>query len=599
MEKNSEYRMSNLEFRSGKIGMGALLFMFVCLGVVSSVSGEIVTLEGRGVVNNIAENNINLDDSVNIGTEIVSRCTYDTNTPDLDPSEWRGEYSLISLSITIGNYTFSHIPTSPEPAMFVIYAWDYCYYIGSDASQFDGIVVADGITPLNSEANWSRRYIRPFDMRSGWNKYDLPDDLPTSAPPLDAFGWTEFEVSYKHGDMVGNFGISGEITSLEVVDFGPGLHHIDAVDGNDNNDGSSRETAFATIGRGIDAAENGDTVLVWPGVYGEEIDFLGKAITVTSAADAAVIAGVDQWSDAVSFYQDEEANSVLKNFVIRDCYAGVFVRHGSPTISNITFVNNLYGVEASGGCEPNISNCIFWDNLEDDLLGCTASFSCIETGGNKILGNIDSDPLFVDANAGDYHLLSERGRYLPAIDMFVLDDVTSRCIDAGDPNAGYEDERTPNGGRINMGAYGGTAHASMNEGKYLDGDINKDGIVNMLDFAMFAENWLRIYTIYPEVTITSPKNGDELVIINDQTTFLVEADAADADGEVVKVQFFMDDILIGVDEDGSDGWTISWVPNSSGEHSLTAAAIDNDGAETVSEPVVISIDPGPGDPPVL
>jgi len=42
----------------------------------------------------------------------------------------------------------------------------------------------------------------------------------------------------------------------------------------------------------------------------------------------------------------------------------------------------------------------------------------------------------------------------------VIDGITSPCIDAGDPSSPVEDEPEPNGGRINMGAYGGTAEAS-------------------------------------------------------------------------------------------------------------------------------------------
>ena len=61
---------------------------------------------------------------------------------------------------------------------------------------------------------------------------------------------------------------------------------------------------------------------------------------------------------------------------------------------------------------------------------------------------------------GDYHLKSQAGRWDPIGQTWVLDEVTSPCIDAGDPTSEVGDEPLPNGGRVNMGAYGGTTEAS-------------------------------------------------------------------------------------------------------------------------------------------
>jgi prepilin-type processing-associated H-X9-DG protein len=43
---------------------------------------------------------------------------------------------------------------------------------------------------------------------------------------------------------------------------------------------------------------------------------------------------------------------------------------------------------------------------------------------------------------------------------------------------------------LNMGAYGGTAYASLSEWQ-MKGDLNCDGVVNMIDFSIFAEYWLQ------------------------------------------------------------------------------------------------------------
>ena len=134
-------------------------------------------------------------------------------------------------------------------------------------------------------------------------------------------------------------------------------------------------------------------------------------------------------------------------------------------------------------------------------------------------GNIDTDPCFAepgywvdkndpnivvepnDPNAlwieGDYHLKSQAGRWDSNSQSWVKDDVTSPAIDAGDMASPIGDEPFPNGGIINMGAYGGTNEASKSYfGQPLcetpvAGDINGDCKVNHRDFAIIAAHWLR------------------------------------------------------------------------------------------------------------
>jgi hypothetical protein len=105
---------------------------------------------------------------------------------------------------------------------------------------------------------------------------------------------------------------------------------------------------------------------------------------------------------------------------------------------------------------------------------------------------------------------------------WVPDEMTSPCIDAGDPNSDWTAELWPHGKRINMGVYGGTPQASMSlfdvgnianldydpadevdfndfrlfvnkwlkEEILIPEDLNRDGVVNFFDYAIFAGHWL-------------------------------------------------------------------------------------------------------------
>jgi cysteine-rich repeat protein len=116
-------------------------------------------------------------------------------------------------------------------------------------------------------------------------------------------------------------------------------------------------------------------------------------------------------------------------------------------------VNSLRGVDnvnASRNTFPSLNNNCFWNNSSD--------FGNVGSGTNNVI----ADPLFVNLAGNDYHLKSTGGHYSNG--SWVVDAVTSPCIDKGDPAAPFDLEPAPNGGRANIGRYGDTIQASKTPG---------------------------------------------------------------------------------------------------------------------------------------
>lgn len=113
----------------------------------------------------------------------------------------------------------------------------------------------------------------------------------------------------------------------------------------------------STIQSAIDVAYNGDTVLVSPGTYQENINFRGKNITVTSSAgpDVTIIDG-NKAGSVVTFSSGENLSAQLNGFTIRNganTYqgGGVYIDHASPTILN----NRITGNTASWGAGIHVN----------------------------------------------------------------------------------------------------------------------------------------------------------------------------------------------------------------------------------------------------
>lgn len=133
---------------------------------------------------------------------------------------------------------------------------------------------------------------------------------------------------------------------------------------------------------------------------------------------------------------------------------------GPVAVDHLTCLSARFGLHATGKGKVAVSNsiladmevCGFYGETPVDVtwtdLWNTASCGGGMTAG---VGILKVDPQFVDAGKGDVHVLCSTAS-------------CSATIDAGDPAAAYCAEPAPNGCRVDLGAYGGTAQSTAKVG---------------------------------------------------------------------------------------------------------------------------------------
>lgn len=257
--------------------------------------------------------------------------------------------------------------------------------------------------------------------------------------------------------------------------------------------------------------------------------------------------------------------------------------------SNVIALNRAGSVGGISGASLSAHN-VFWANQG-------ANFGGGATAGD---GDVVAEPLFAidgywDPNAtedetddfwldGDYHPRSQAGRWNPVDSNWVQDDVTSPCVDGGDPALDWTAELWPHGKRVNAGAYAGTPEASMSlsdlgnvadlnpdvndandwvddsdlallnakwlsEESPLAEDLDRNGIVDANDLAILMANW----NPKPMPPTPNPMTWAAAPDAISRTTIAMSATAA-ASGDDSAVEYFFASITPG----GHDsGWRIS------------------------------------------
>jgi hypothetical protein len=190
-----------------------------------------------------------------------------------------------------------------------------------------------------------------------------------------------------------------------------------------------------TIQAGINAAASGDTVLVAPGTYKENINFNGKAIIVRSSGGAKVTVidggGV---TSVVRFSSNETSSSVLSGFTIQNGDAsnslegeggGIAVEGASPIIKGNIIQRNK-GSNGGGGIGVGFASPLIQGNIIRNNTQSSAVTGGIGGGGisvrgassAQIIGNVIQNNSWPSSDGGGISLFAA-GAVLVKNNLFI------------------------------------------------------------------------------------------------------------------------------------------------------------------------------------
>lgn len=333
-----------------------------------------------------------------------------------------------------------------------------------------------------------------------------------------------------------------------------------------------------TIQEAIDAASAGDTVLVGPGIYHEQIDYLGKAITVRSSdgPQATVITpGIpyegqppDEQLAIVRFDDGETGDAVLEGFTLRGGWIGILCIESAPTIRRnilvgqgvtnwaaICLAGPGYPGWATTGSAPAVivnNTIVFCRNggistfsteppvIRNNIVAFNGHYGIHREGiqpgvAQPVLGYNDvygSPVLYyeiADPGAGSISMD-------PMIDRSYGLMPGSPCIDAGDPDPAYDD---PDGSRNDIGAVPGESTGGL---------------------PVPTNEWISVYCA-SAVSAGDPLPPGTVIEAYDPGGVLCGRDRVRRDGSYGFMPIYRDDIYTDFDEGAEPGDRISFTVN--------------------------------------
>jgi hypothetical protein len=255
---------------------------------------------------------------------------------------------------------------------------------------------------------------------------------------------------------------------------------------------------FRTIQKGIGAASDGDTVLVAPGIYHENIDFLGKAVVLRSEMGATetkidgigigdVVIGAtgstiqgftitgsgDDWYDS-GINADRATMIISENIITRNWLGIVTANYHTPLIqNNLIYKNTHHGISPQYYAAPIIvnntivlngehgifsasgkgvvSNNIIFSNIGFGI-SCTMASSSPKLMCNDVFKNRSGNYFGCSPGDGD---ISVNPMLFRGIDGKFHLKPGSPCVDMGEssqaPILDFDLEPRPQGGYVDIG----------------------------------------------------------------------------------------------------------------------------------------------------
>ncbi|MCB2197968.1 T9SS type A sorting domain-containing protein [bacterium] len=219
-----------------------------------------------------------------------------------------------------------------------------------------------------------------------------------------------------------------------------------------------------TIAGGIEIQGGGIRVTQGSGVS------LTNLVIRNNAADYQIVPGTIGEGGGLFLFEVDDV--FVEHVLIHDNYsvdegAGIYAVRCDPVIRFCTISNNsslnlpeataIYSNGNPGNHAVNLSSSIVWGNpnhMGDQLTisgQVQVSYSLVETSDNVFpgTGNVKDDPYFYSPNDALFGVLQG-----------------SRTVDMADPEAPFDREPEPNGGRANAGYYGNTIYSTIAGAQY-------------------------------------------------------------------------------------------------------------------------------------